>query len=138
MERALGRRLILGAAAAGLLLRLAFGLFYWTGKPLTHDEHEYLALAQGVSEGRGLHYPPGYETGTSPQFGRAPGYPAFLAAIGAGSDPAATAAPGRIKVVQAALGALVVWMIGLIALRAAGERAGVIAAAIAACYPPLV
>ena len=33
------------AIAVGVLLRLAFGLGYWTGKPLTHDEREYLALA---------------------------------------------------------------------------------------------
>jgi 4-amino-4-deoxy-L-arabinose transferase-like glycosyltransferase len=136
MDRARSRRLILIAAAAGLLLRLAFGLLYWTDKPLTHDENEYLTLARSLSDGHGLRYPPGDERGTSPQFGRAPGYPLFLAAIGAGTPAAAT--PTRVKIVQAALGALVVWMIGLIALQAAGERAGVIAAAIAAGYPALV
>ena len=75
--------------------------------------------------------------GTAPQFGRAPGYPAFLAMIGSANAEAA-AAPAGIKIVQALLGALAVWMIGAIARRAAGERTGVVAAAIAACYPPLV
>ena len=42
-------RLILLAAVAGLVLRAAFGLLYWVGKPLTHDEREYLALARSDS-----------------------------------------------------------------------------------------
>ena len=130
------QRLIVAAAAAGLVLRLVFGLLYWTDKPLTHDEHEYLALAQSLRDGRGLHYPPDHESGTAQQFGRAPGYPAFLAAIGAGTG--ASSAPVRVKIVQAILGAIVVWMIGIIATRAAGDRAGPIAAGIAAVYPPLV
>ena len=47
-DPAAGRRLILAAAAAGLAVRLAFGLLYWVDKPLTHDEREYLALAQAA------------------------------------------------------------------------------------------
>ena len=76
------RRLILIAAVLGFLLRLAFGLFYWTEKPLTHDEREYLALARSVSAGRGLVYDAAHETGTAQQFGRAPVYPVFLSLIG--------------------------------------------------------
>lgn len=136
MDSARSRRLILAAAVTGLVLRLAFGLLYWTGKPLTHDEREYLALAHSLSAGDGLTYPEGHEAGTGQQFGRAPGYPAFLAVVGA--DMQATSAPARIKIVQAALGAIVVWMIGILAARAWTPRAGVIAAAIAAAYPPLV
>lgn len=136
MDAARSPRLILAAAIAGLILRLAFGLFYWTDKPLTHDEREYLALAQSLRDGQGLRYPPDHEAGASPRFGRAPGYPAFLAVLGASADVAA--APTRVKVAQSVLGALVVWMIGAIALRAAGGRAGAVAAAIAAAYPPLV
>ena len=130
------RRLILAAAAAGLLLRLAFGLVYWTGKPLTHDEREYLALAQSLRDGDGLRLPPDHAAGTAPRFDRAPGYPAFLAAIGARADT--NAAPVRVKVVQAVIGAIVVWMLGAIALGAAGGRAGVVAAVISAGYPPLI
>ena len=40
----------------GFVLRLAFGLLYWTGKPLTHDEREYLALASSLAAGRGFVY----------------------------------------------------------------------------------
>ena len=43
-----------------------------------------------------------------------------------------------MKVAQSIVGALTVWLIGVIAWRAAGARAGVWAAAIAAIYPPLV
>jgi 4-amino-4-deoxy-L-arabinose transferase-like glycosyltransferase len=130
------QRWILAAAIAGLVARLAFSLLYWTGKPMTHDEREYLALAESLQAGRGLHYPPGHESGTAAQFGRAPGYPAFLAVLATPADT--DAAPVRVKIAQSILGALVVWMIGTIALRAAGGRAGEIAAWIAACYPPLV
>ena len=47
-------RAVHAAVAVGLLLRLAFGLGYWTGKPLTHDEREYLTLAANVAQGRGF------------------------------------------------------------------------------------
>lgn len=126
----------MAAAAAGLAARLAFGWFYWTDKPLTHDEREYLALAQSLQDGDGFHYPPGHEVGTAQRFGRAPGYPVFLAALGAPGEAAAT--PVRVKVAQSILGAWVVWMIGTIAGRAGGPRAGAIAAATAAFYPALV
>lgn len=130
------RRLILGAALVGLLLRLGFGLFYWVGKPLTHDEREYLALAASLAAGRGFIYQDA-SAGTSQQFGRAPGYPMFLAAIGAGRHDA-DSTPLRVKVAQSIVGAAGVWLIGLIAFRAAGPRAGALAAGIAAIYPPLV
>ncbi|MBA3640362.1 MAG: hypothetical protein M3541_00740 [Acidobacteriota bacterium] len=136
MDRARSRRLILAAAVLGLILRLAFSFFYWTGKPLTHDEREYLALAHSLSEGRGLTYPEHHEVGTGQQFGRAPGYPAFLSLLA--PDPAASSAPARIKGVQAVLGALVVVMIGILAARAWSPAAGAVAAFLAAAYPPLV
>ncbi len=136
IDSARARRLIVGAAIVGLVVRVLFGLFYWTGKPLTHDEREYLALARGVAEGRGFTYDTAAATGTAPQFGRAPIYPLMLAAIGAGHDY--DASPVRVKLVQAATGAVGVVLIGVIALRRAGPAAGAAAAGIAAVYPPLV
>lgn len=138
LDSARARRLILLAAVAGLVFRAAFGLLYWTGKPLTHDEREYLALARSVSEGRGFVYGDGHETGTAQQFGRAPAYPLFLAMIGAGTGEEPAASPTRVKLAQAVVGALVVWLIGVLARRTAGAAAGVTAAAVAAVYPPLV
>jgi 4-amino-4-deoxy-L-arabinose transferase-like glycosyltransferase len=131
------RRWIILAAAAGLLLRLAFGLLYWIDKPLTHDEHEYLSLARGVASGQGFVYDDAVEVGTGQRFGRAPGYPLFLAALDAGR-PVPDTAPVRVKAAQALVGAAIVWMIGVLALRSAGARAAVVASAMAAAYPPLV
>jgi 4-amino-4-deoxy-L-arabinose transferase-like glycosyltransferase len=136
-DPAAGRRLILAAAVAGLMVRLAFGLLYWVHKPLTHDEREYLALAQSVAAGRGFVYDESHATGTAQQIGRAPVYPLFLAILGAGpGEP--DAAPARVKVAQSIVGAIGVGLIGLLARRAAGPRAGIAAAAIAAVYPPLI
>ncbi|MEO8076941.1 MAG: hypothetical protein ABI818_11455 [Acidobacteriota bacterium] len=137
IDPARARRLIVSAALAGFVLRLAFGLLYWTNKPLTHDEREYLMLAESVAAGRGFVYDESSRSGTAQQFGRAPAYPWFLARIGAGSGAAAST-PLRVKFAQSGVGAIGVWMIGLIAARAGGTRAGVAAAAIAAVYPPLV
>ena len=137
MERARARRRLAAAVVAGLVLRLAFGLIYWNGKPLTHDEREYLALAANVAAGRGFVYDRSFEIGTGQQFGRAPGYPLFLAIIGAGARDA-TETPTRVKVAQSLVGAAGVWIIGLLARRAAGERAGLSAAWLAAVHPPLV
>jgi len=136
MDGRRSRRLILAAAGVALLLRLAFGLLYWTGKPLTHDEREYLSLAESLAAGRGFTYADSDETGTSPRFGRAPGYPAFLALFPAPSRP--ESAPALIKIVQSVLGAIGILLIASIARSAAGERAAVISAWLAAVYPPLV
>ena len=92
------RRLIVAAAAVGLVLRLAFGFFYWVDKPLTHDEHEYLALARGVALGPGLRLRRRPRQRDRAAFGRAPGYPLFLAALDAGRpvpDADAGARQGR-------------------------------------------
>jgi 4-amino-4-deoxy-L-arabinose transferase-like glycosyltransferase len=131
------RRLIAAAAALGLVLRLAFGFLYWVDKPLTHDEREYLALAQSVASGRGFVYDETLETGTAQKFGRAPGYPAFLALLDAGR-PMPSSTPAIVKIAQSLIGALTVWLIGAWAFASAGGRAGIVAAAVAAIYPPLV
>jgi 4-amino-4-deoxy-L-arabinose transferase-like glycosyltransferase len=122
---------------AGLVLRVGFALFYWVGQPLTHDEREYLALARSVARGDGFTYPADEPSpGTGQQFGRAPGYPVFLAALGV--DAPSDHPPRRVQIAQACVGALGVWLIASIARRAAGDRAGIVAAALAAVYPPLV
>lgn len=125
------------AVAAGLVLRLAFGFGYWTGKPLTHDEREYLALAQNIAEGRGFTYPAAEPGQPEPErFGRAPIYPLFLALVDLVSGP--TALLPAIKAVQAVVGALGIWLVAVIAGRITGERGAAAAAWIAAVHPPLV
>ena len=74
------------AVAVGLALRLAFALGYWTHEPLTRDEREYLSLARSLAAGRGLVYDDAMLSGPVQPFGRAPGYPAFLALVGGGTS----------------------------------------------------
>ena len=136
VDRLGARRQIAMAATVGLALRLAFALLYWVDKPLTHDEQEYLALADSLAQGRGFTYSQP-ASGTTAQFGRAPGYPVFLALIGAGSANA-TSAPASVKIAQSLVGALTIGLIAFTAMQAAGPRAGVVAAWLASIYPPLV
>jgi 4-amino-4-deoxy-L-arabinose transferase-like glycosyltransferase len=116
------RRLLVAAALLGFVLRAAFGLIYWQDRPLTHDEREYLALAANVAAGRGFEQDlPNVAFNASLREGRMP------------SD-----VPDAVKVVQSIVGALGVLLIGAIGVRVGGFRTGVIAAFIAAVYPPLV
>ena len=134
-----GGRLLLLAVAAGFLLRAGFGLGYWVGKPLTHDEQEYLALAASLADGRGFTYPPAGPGQPEPErFGRAPVYPLFLAGVLAGARATGADALTAIKLAQAAVGALGIWLIARLAGRVAGSRAGLMAAWMAALYPPLI
>ena len=116
-----GRRLLVAAAVLGLLLRLAFSFLYWVGKPLTHDEREYLELARSLAAGRGFVYSESYDSGTAQQFGRAPGYPLFLAATGAGRAPA-DGVPASVKISQAAVGAVAA-ILGKLGVRTRTEAA---------------
>jgi 4-amino-4-deoxy-L-arabinose transferase-like glycosyltransferase len=147
VNAASARRLLLAAALLGFVLRAAFGLIYWQDRPLTHDEREYLALAANVIAGRGfaqdLPNEPHESDSDIQRFGRAPMYPLFLAPIAA-FDASLRAGrmppdvPDVVKVVQSIVGAFGVWLLGMIAWRVGGDRMGVIAAFIAAVYPPLV
>ena len=131
------RRWIVACVLVGLALRVAFALLYWVNQPLTHDEREYLALGRSLARGDGFRYPADEPPpGTGQQFGRAPGYPVFLAALGV-REPSEHV-PRRVQIVQSALGAVGIWLMAAIAGRAAGPRAAGAAAAIAAIYPPLV
>jgi 4-amino-4-deoxy-L-arabinose transferase-like glycosyltransferase len=130
-------RWLLAAASVGLAVRLAFGLTYWTDEALTRDEQEYLSLARSLARGHGFTYDSVLTSSGVEPFGRAPGYPTFLALVGGGADPTPSV-PASVQVAQSILGALGVLMVGLIAHRLAGRRAAVFAAAIASVYPPLV
>ncbi len=145
------------AIAVGVLLRLAFGLGYWTGKPLTHDEREYLSLATNLAHGRGFsselpqelpatELPPtplGASTPPPQRFGRAPGYPIFLAPLTwldadlrAGRLPADV--PTAVQIVQALVGGAAIALLAGLVGRVAGSRAALAAAWLAAVFPPLV
>ncbi|MEI6668429.1 MAG: hypothetical protein WCP29_09760 [Acidobacteriota bacterium] len=147
------RPLVVSALLTGLVLRLAFGLGYWVDKPLTHDEHEYLLLAENIAAGRGFQYLlPDGAAAPGEHFGRAPLYPLWLAGVmrltgeglgAAGSAPDGTRAPSpalvwAIKITQAGLGVLIVGLMAWLAQRAAGPAAAAIGAWLAALYPPLI
>lgn len=154
---AAGRRtaaLIAAFVVLGFVLRLGFGLGYWLGKPLMKDEQEYLLLATRTAIGEGFNYPPSPETGPAPRrFERPPAFAFFLSGIltltrdpllsgpAAGRDEGLPAnsseVPASIKIAQSLVGALGILLIASLARRAAGDRAAVAAAAIAAVYPPL-
>lgn len=124
------------ALAAALVVRLAFAFGYWVDKPLNHDEQEYLQLGRNLAAGQGFTYdPPAVGEPEPERFGRAPLYPVFVSLVARVSSPAVLGP--ALKVAQSVVGTLAVWLIALVARRAAGDRAGEVAAWIAALYPPL-
>ena len=130
-----GSRVVAAAVVVGVCLRVLFALGYWTDKPLTHDEQEYLHLAQNAAAGHGLTYdaPDGAEV---ERFGRAPLYPLALSLFAR-----ITSAPhllATIRIAQSILGAVAIVLIARLAEQSAGPKAGPIAAWIGALYPPLV
>jgi 4-amino-4-deoxy-L-arabinose transferase-like glycosyltransferase len=129
--------ILAAAVIVGLILRLGFALGYWVDKPLTRDETEYLSLARSLAAGDGFVYDEVMRSGPVDPFGRAPGYPAFLALVGAGRV-VPTSVPTSVKVGQSVVGALGVLLVGLIAGRLGGTRSGHAAAWLAAGYPSLV
>jgi 4-amino-4-deoxy-L-arabinose transferase-like glycosyltransferase len=128
---------LFAAALLGFAARLAFGLTYWTDQPLTRDESEYLSLARSLAAGRGFVYDAALDAGPYLPFGRAPGYAAFLALVGAGGE-VARSVPASVKIAQSLTGAAGVFLVGVLASRVAGAHAARAAALLAALYPPLV
>jgi 4-amino-4-deoxy-L-arabinose transferase-like glycosyltransferase len=124
------------AMGVGLLVRLLFAFGYWVDKPLTHDEQEYLHLAQNMADGHGLTYDPPRGSMDVERFGRAPLYPVVLSFVARLVSPTYLVTATRI--LQSIFGALSILLIALIARQAAGAGAGTIAGWIAALYPPLV
>lgn len=118
--------------AVAALLRFA-AIAVDSGYSPQNDAFEYDYYARSVAAGDG--YPEsGYLRQRGPTAIRGPGYPYFLGGVYALSGDSATA--GRLA--GAALGVLAVFLLYLIAKRIWGRRVGLIAAALAAVFPPLV
>ena len=135
------RRAVLWIAAPAAVVALAFfaRLAYaltqppeivvtFEADPLTYDQ-----IARNVVAGRGFsgasfYYPPGTDVPTA--FWDAL-YPLFLAGMYSLAGHSVTA----VRVAQALLGALAVWLTFWLGNRLAGRRAGLIAAGISAVYP---
>lgn len=131
------RSFVLAAAAIGIVARLSFGFGYWINEPLNRDEVEYLSLARSLTHELTYDFDEFVKKGKVEPFGRAPGYPVFLAVIGAGRE-FVSVVPAPVKIAQSLAGGAGVILIGWAAWRMAGRRPAMAAAAIAAVYPPLV
>jgi 4-amino-4-deoxy-L-arabinose transferase-like glycosyltransferase len=104
-----------------------------SGYEPANDAFEYNYLAQSIAAGDG--YPQsGYLLQGGPTAIRGPGYPAFLGGVYALSGDSIAA--GRLA--DAVLGAIAVLLLYLIAKRIWGRRVGLVAATMAAVFPPLV
>lgn len=132
------RSFVLLAATVGLAARLAFGLGYWVNETMNRDEIEYLSLARSLVAGHGYVYNEHVQKGPVEPFGRAPGYPVFLALTGGGNPQSVNGVPASVKVAQSFVGALGVVLIAVAGFRMAGRRPAMAAAALAALFPPLV
>jgi 4-amino-4-deoxy-L-arabinose transferase-like glycosyltransferase len=120
-------------AAVALVLRVLYVLFIVRHGHLGLDGGSYRDLALNLRDGRG--YVGLSDKGVlAPTATFPPGFPAFLAA--------ASFVVGRtvlgLRVATAALGVVSVVLIGLLARWLAGERAGLVAAGLAAVYLPLI
>lgn len=99
-------------------------------KPVS-DPAEYARHGYSLADGHG--YPDSVVTG-GPTAIRPPGFPVLVGAVFALTDDSV----GAVRLVQALLGVLIVALIALIALELWGRRVGLLAAALAAVFPPLV
>lgn len=100
---------------------------------LRDDSADYVRLASLLAHGHGFGDTV-LAAGGGPTAFRAPGYPLFLGAVFRLTGDSLTAA----RLLQAGLGALTAALIGIVAWQLWGRRAGIVAAALAAVYPPLV
>lgn len=114
--------------AVAALLRLGAAAYY-AGEPLSRggDDRQYVEIARNLAQGRG------FMRDERPTAYRAPGYPLFLAAVFKLGGGLAAA-----RVAQAVLGTLTVLLLFFMVEAAAGERAGVVAAALLAALPEQV
>jgi 4-amino-4-deoxy-L-arabinose transferase-like glycosyltransferase len=118
--------------AIALVARLAV-IVADSGYVPQQDAWDYDRHARSIADGDG--FPPSYYVADDgPSALRAPGYPYFLGLVYAFTGDSVDA--GRVA--NALMGALAVWLIYLIVRRLWGTRVGLVAAAVAAVFPPLV
>jgi 4-amino-4-deoxy-L-arabinose transferase-like glycosyltransferase len=128
---------LVAIGAAGLAVRLIYALGVMGGREVHGDGREFHFLAKVLGdEGRYLQpFRFLFQHGTAiPTAEKPPLYPAVLAIPSAlGLDSVQDQ-----RAISCVMGAIAVVLIGLLARRIGGDRVGLIAAAIAAVYPPLV
>ncbi len=121
---------VIGAGA--LAVRLAAVTAWYRHLPLgATDNYFYWAQARAVARGDGFVNP--FEAGQVPSAAHPPLYSTYLAVFSrVGLDT-----PTQFRVASCLLGVATVVVIGIIARRIAGDRAGLLAAGFAAIFPPL-
>jgi 4-amino-4-deoxy-L-arabinose transferase-like glycosyltransferase len=131
--RALTRAHLVALGFGALAARLAYNAAFLRHYTTESDADHYHTLALAVSRGDGLvHvYPFDYLHATA---FRPPLYPVLLGAFYAVTGHHLVVA----QLLNAALGAVVVVLTAVLAARVLGARAGLVAGAIAAVYPPLL
>ncbi len=128
---------LLGITAGGLVLRMVFTAVARRHQPLgrTTDNRWYFIAGKMLAEGWGFGNPLvwGKQGRYVPSAGHPPVYPVFLGAMSAiGIDT-----PFGQRLASCVLGAIPVLVLGLTARELAGNRAGLVAAVLAAIYPNL-
>jgi hypothetical protein len=127
--------LLVAVAAGGLAVRLFYTLAYSRGIPVTGDALTYHVLGRQLAGGEGFVRPP-IETleeplGTGPTAEHPPLFELLLGLFDLVGIDTFTAQ----KSVLCLVGTATVVLVGLCGRRLAGDRAGLIAAALAAAYP---
>jgi 4-amino-4-deoxy-L-arabinose transferase-like glycosyltransferase len=128
---------LLSIAAVGLAARLVYALVVMHGRPIRGDGREFHLLANVLADAHAyvqpfLYFHAGHTE--IPTAEKPPLYPLALAvpsAVGLDTNTAH-------QVTSCLMGAAGVLLIGLLGRRVGGDRAGLVAAAVAAVYPALV
>jgi hypothetical protein len=115
-----------------LITRIWFAIGYWGNKPLTHDATEYLELAKNFNQTGRLELP-ARKTLMIESYGRAPGYPIWLAYLLCISPTLAW-----IRIAEALIGLLNTYLFFLIVRGLFGLRAGIVAFVLSSFYVPFI
>lgn len=114
------------------MTRIWFAIGYWGGKPLTHDATEYLELAKNFNQTGQLELP-ARKTLMIESFGRAPGYPIWLAFLLRISPTLSW-----IRIAEALIAVLNTYLFFLLARGLFGVRAGIVAFILSSFYVPFI
>jgi len=115
-----------------LMTRIWFAIGYWGNKPLTHDATEYLELAKNFNQTGHLELP-ARKTLMIESYGRAPGYPIWLAFLLRISPTLSW-----IRIAEALVGLLNTYLFFLLARELFGVRGGIVAFVLSSFYVPFI
>ncbi|HEY7161610.1 MAG TPA: hypothetical protein VH815_10140, partial [Acidobacteriota bacterium] len=115
-----------------LMTRIWFAIGYWGNKPLTHDATEYLELAKNFNQTGKLELP-AKKTLMIESYGRAPGYPIWLAFLLRISPTLSW-----IRIAEALIALLNTYLFFLLARELFGLRAGIVAFVLSSFYVPFI